>query len=224
MNKRYPLSWPEGWKRTAPAARKNAQFGTGKRSQDAGGLWRSKQRLTIAAGWERIMGELRAFGVSEDDALISTNVPSRLDGLPRSDRAEPEDPGVAVYWRHEGRDECMAVDIYDRVADNLGAVAATLNALRAIERHGGAAILERAFRGFTALPETTSGKSWRDVLNFSARQSVTREDIKTHFIAIAKTRHPDSGGSEESFRELIWARDAALNELDQSGKSAIAGS
>ena len=40
----------------------------------------------------------------------------------------------------------MAIDAYTRTADNLAAVAATLEAMRAIERHGGAQILERAAR------------------------------------------------------------------------------
>jgi len=50
----------------------------------------------------------------------------------------------------------MAIDIYDTVAGNLAAVAATLDAMRAIERHGGAQILKRAFQGFKALPSSTA--------------------------------------------------------------------
>ncbi|KVD37855.1 hypothetical protein WJ41_22830 [Burkholderia ubonensis] len=60
--------------------------------------------------------------------------------------------GVAVYWEtRAGARRVMAIDQYTRVADNLAAVAATLDAMRAIERHGGARILERAFTGFAAL-------------------------------------------------------------------------
>jgi hypothetical protein len=220
--KKYPLSWPDGWKRTAPSARKRGQFGRTVTEQGAEGAYGRKAPLSISVALDRIAAELRALDVGEDDMLISTNIPTRLDGLPRSDRGEPGDPGVAVYWVHENRHECMAIDIYDRVADNLGAVAATLNALRAIERHGGRQIQERTFRGFAALPETTSGRSWRDVLNFHPTEKVTREDVKERFTAIARKRHPDAGGSEESFRELIWARDAAYNELDQNGKTAVA--
>ncbi|ROU09438.1 hypothetical protein [Lysobacter enzymogenes] len=84
---------------------------------------------------------------------MSTNLTLRRDGLPRSDQREPADPGAAVYWTDcTGADRCMAVDRYTKTAGNLAALAATLEAMRAIERHGGAEILDRVFTGFTALP------------------------------------------------------------------------
>jgi hypothetical protein len=134
---KYPLSWPDGWRRTQ--YRKSGRF----RSSD-------EYRSTVADGLSRISSELGKLGVSEDDLLISTNIPTRLDGMPKSDQSEPTDPGVAVYWRtkQDAPMQCMAIDAYSRVADNLCAIAATLDAMRAIERHGGAQIQERAFRGF----------------------------------------------------------------------------
>lgn len=172
------------------------------------------KRLTVAQGVDRILQGLRKMGVREGDAIISTNVPTRLDGLPYSNAAAPQDPGAAVYWMKSGKQQCMAIDLYDSVADNLAAIAATLEALRAIERHGGAAILERAFRGFTAIPERAGGKSWRDVLNFPALTTPTAEMVKDHFRDIATRVHPDKqAGSREAFEELMWAREAALIEL-----------
>jgi hypothetical protein len=56
----------------------------------------------------------------------------------------------------EGESQCMAIDIYTRIADNLAAVAATIDAMRAIERHGGAQILKRAWMGLKALPASTA--------------------------------------------------------------------
>ena len=47
----------------------------------------------------RVMDELGRMGLGRDDVVISTNVETRLDGFPRSDRTEPADPGVAVYWQ-----------------------------------------------------------------------------------------------------------------------------
>src|SRR3546814_20391176 len=35
---------------------------------------------------------------SHQDTIISTNVRTRLDGLPRSGEREPNDSGAAVYW------------------------------------------------------------------------------------------------------------------------------
>jgi hypothetical protein len=69
----------------------------------------------------------------------------------------------------------MAIDQYDRVEHNLAAIAATLDAMRAIKRHGGAEILDRAFTGFTALPAPMAGgKPWRQVLGFDLDYTPTR--------------------------------------------------
>jgi hypothetical protein len=194
----YPLCWPDGWARTA--RRKSAAFS------------RYGDRLTIQSGLNRVMQQLELMSVRRDDILVSTNVPTRLDGLPRSDQRKPADPGVAVYWRkkQDAPMQCMAIDIYDEVADNLGAIAATLAALRAIERHGGAQVQERSFRGFQALPQTT-GSNWWDVLQVN--RDVTREVIDANFKRLARDRHPDSGGSDAAMAQLNQARADAYREI-----------
>lgn len=160
--KSYPLSWPEGWKRAK--LRMSAKFSR-REDQKYGAqgqpLYREKKDLSVADSVKRVLGELQRMGIRDWNIIISSNVPLRLDGLPRSDK-EPFDPGAAVYWKKKDADamRCMAIDQYTRVADNLAAIAATLEAMRAIERHGGAQILERAFLGFAALPEKAS-QSWR---------------------------------------------------------------
>ncbi len=206
----YPLSWPEGWPRAR--GRKRARFTKGERQyRDGGGSWMTHRELSISDATKRVLSELETMGVPHGEAIISTNLELRLDGLPRSGQAAPADPGVAVYWRRPGEQmKVMAIDIYDRVADNLAAVAATLNAMRAIERHGGAQILERAFTGFTALP---APKRWADVLGAKPGQAVTRDDVERLFRQKARTAHPDSGGSNEAFTELTAAREAALREI-----------
>jgi hypothetical protein len=102
----------------------------------------------------------------------------------------------------------MAIDLYDRVADNLAAIAATLNAMRAIERHGGAQILERAFTGFDALPAPDA----RDPFALlGLRPGATPEVIQAKFRELARSRHPDTpGGSTAAFQDIQWARDEAL--------------
>lgn len=215
MSERYPLSWPEGWKRTAAAKRVDGRFATRTRqtSSVAGvASWVRTQPVSVNEAIGRIQHELDFLGVLDGEAVISTNIPTRLDGLPRSGMGEPADPGVAVYWNLKNRRECMAIDCYNRAADNLAAIAATLEALRTVARHGGAEILERAFRGFAALPEKSGGKSWRDILDLGSGD-VTVETIKEHFRLLASSRHPDKGGKRDDFEELIWARDAALREI-----------
>ncbi len=197
---RFPLQWPEGWKRTQGHRRKDAQFKTHGRD------------LTVTDGVERVLGELERLSVRQDDVIVSTNVRTRLDGLPRSGEPKPSDPGVCVYWQKNDKEpmRCMAVDQYTEVADNLAAIAATLAAMRAIERHGGAAILDRAFTGFTALPPPTAGRrDWWTVLGL--QQSATPHQIEQAHRELRSRWHPDRpGGDEARMAEINAARDQAL--------------
>ena len=191
----FPLQWPTGWKRAA--ARKEGRFTTTRNSRRAAAL-------SVIDGVERVLIELDRMGYRRDDIVISTNVPTRLDGLPRSGLNEPGDPGAAVYWRtRKGENKVMAIDIYDRVADNLAAIAATLDSMRAIERHGGAAILDRAFTGFTALPAPAAARAWWDVLGVSQRAS--DEEIKAAYRRLRSDHHPAKGGSAARFDEIEQA-------------------
>lgn len=208
MIPRYPLTWPEGWKRTDAFRRTRAKF-----SQKSGNNWdgsyRPSKQLSIADGTQRVLGELGRMGVRDADLVISSNLALRLDGLPKSGQGEPQDPGVAVYWRtRKGEMKVMAIDRYDRVADNLAAIAATLDAMRAIERHGGAQILDRAFTGFDALPPP---KSWREILGLGANCSL--EQARVAYRELAKKHHPDNGGSHEQMAEVNEAFDQAEKEL-----------
>lgn len=197
---RYPLQWPEGWKRTQSYQRKAATFS------------RQGKALTVFDGVQRVLDELQRLGVHQDDVVVSTNLQTRLDGLPRSNQARPGDPGVCVYWKPaKSPMRCMAVDRYDEVQDNLAAVAATLEAMRSIERHGGAAILDRAFTGFAALPAPAGGKrDWWTVLELQSTAS--QAEIREAFNRLAREHHPDRGGTDERMAEIIRARDEALSK------------
>lgn len=210
MSEAYPLAWPMGWPRTPAGKRKRAKFGTGKReySQHNDHSRITRQDLTIAEATKRVVTELGSLGVRNNLWVISSNLELRNDGLPRSNQRAPEDPGVAVYWtRAKEQQKVMAIDIYDRVADNLGAIAATLNAMRAIERHGGAQILERAFTGFDALAAPTAFDPWA-VLGL--RRGASNEEIEAKFRELAKRHHPDAGGTHDEFVKIQRARQEAL--------------
>jgi hypothetical protein len=207
---RYPLCWPANWKRNANRA--PAQFGKVNliRSPEAPS-YGGKSRLSMPAAIDRIADELRRMGIKEENVIVSTNVPLNLSGFPRGDRGEPSDPGAAIYWTHKGKSQCMAIDRYTRVADNLAAIAATLEALRAIERHGGGSILDRAFIGFAQLP--AGSVDWRDVLDFGL-STPTAAMVEERYRAYAKRLHPDlSGGDHDAMIQLNAARAAALSEL-----------
>ena len=202
--------------------RKRAQFNKKERkySSPVQGVqqhsWMSTRDLTVSDGIQRVLDELERMGVDRQDVIISTNVRTRLDGLPRSGEREPDDPGAAVYWQtpKEGM-RSMAIDRYDRVADNLAALGATLEAMRAIERHGGAEILQRAFLGFAALPQKAS-QSWRLHLGFKEDEAVTVDKVKSTFRDLALKHHPDKGGDRDKWEDLCLARDNALRDLQET--------
>ncbi len=205
----YPLEWPLGWKRIAEHERTAANFGKAGRYENNGDQrrWISKRNLTNAEAVGRVRETLGRMRIDNDDLVVSSNLALRLDGWPRDGQREPDDPGVAVYWRiGTGEMRCMAIDRYDRVADNLAAIAATLEAMRAIERHGGAAILDRAFTGFTALPPPMVAESpWYTVLDVEPNDK--HETVKEVYRWLRSEHHPDRGGDAEQFNRVQKAWD-----------------
>ncbi|WP_338445921.1 J domain-containing protein [Pelagerythrobacter marensis] len=190
----FPLTWPLGRPRTPPQRRKSATFGRA----DHSGSWTSKKSLSIADARLRLQHELERLGAS--DIILSTNVELRLDGLPRSNRRLPDDPGAALYFRLNGRDTAMACDKWDRVADNIAAIAKHIDALRGIERWG-VGSLEQAFAGFQQLP---APEQWWQVLG--VKPDATLEQIDAAWRAKMAEAHPDRGGCEEVAKRLNWAR------------------
>jgi hypothetical protein len=187
----FPLQWPDGWGRLKSYQRKRATFA------------RNKRELTIADAVTRVREELSRMSIRDDDLVVSTNLELRMDGWPKSGQREPADPGAAVYWRDKAKNtRCMAIDRYDRVADNLAAIAATLDAMRAIERHGGAEILNRAFTGFTAIGHEPR-QHWSDVLGVP--RNACREEIETAHKRLRSLHHPDKGGSPDQFQRIQQA-------------------
>ncbi len=205
----FPLSWPQGWRRTPDHARKHAKFGKTERGARS---YPTKKELSVSDGVRRVLAELSRYDLSRNDILISTNVETRLDGFPRSDRAAPIDPEVAVYWQDGGTPRCMAIDQYLSVADNLAAIAATLEAMRAIERHGGAEIGRRSFDGFKALPQQAAD-DWRTVLGLPAG-SRDRAAAEAAWKRLRSSTHPDkTGGDSSQFNRVQKAWEQAQGEL-----------
>lgn len=202
----HPLHWPPGWKRTEAAWRRHGHFG--KRVKRHGANWTTKEDLTITEAVHRVLEELQRMGIDRQDVVISTNVRTRLDGLPRAGERAPADPGAAVYWQEPtGARRCIAVDQYLGVEHNLAAIAATLEAMRAIERHGGAAILERAFTGFTALPAPGAAREWWEVLGVPRYATV--DEARAAYRRLAALNHPDRGGTEDAMARINTAWEQA---------------
>lgn len=186
----YPLYWPESWPRTQPAQVKRARFGD----------------HSVAEGRRVVVDQVRLFGGR--DLIISSNLELRLDGNPRSNQRQPADRGVAIFFKRSDQDMALACDIYTTVEDNLWALCRTLDALRQIERDGSPSLINRAFKGFAALPDPDQ-REWHQVLNVSPM--ATDEQIRQAYFLKAKTYHPDNPetGDEELFHKLQLAYEKA---------------
>lgn len=196
----YPLSWPTGQIRTPSAARKTARFGVESEGR--------RRPLTLAAARGRLKEELRLIRAT--DIVVSTNIPIRKDGLPWARVSEPEDPGVAVYFRLKGSAHVLATDKWDTVAGNLGAVAAHIDALRGQARWG-VGDLQQAFAGYRALPAMDAKKPWWQVLGF-AEMPQDIITVRSKWMELARRHHPDRGGNPNQAAEI----NAAWNEASEA--------
>ena len=204
---RFPLEWPIGWKRTPPAARiRAASFTKTIRTGDK----KSDRAVTLNEATERLEHQLELLGGT--DATLSTSVRLRLDGRPDSRTEEqPLDPGAAIYFRFKKRPTVLACDRYRRVADNIAAIAAHIDALRRIERYG-VGTIEQALAGYKALPADTAA-DWRSVFGFAKDSRPTLDQVDAAYKRWAREKHPDTGGSDVEMAHLNRARDYARQEL-----------
>lgn len=193
-----PLTWPQGWKRSKQLI--SSRFGK----------WNNPVSINKAVRF--VIDNLRQMGVSESEVIISTDLKLRNDGLPYSNQKNPSDTGAAVWWKKDGEQKVIALDKYDRIADNIYAIGKTVDALRGIERWGGGEILNRTFTGFTALPDPNSASQphWRTILDYQG--SVLTEANK-QYKKLRSRYHPDTGGSAEEFHILNLAWKQAEQEL-----------
>lgn len=192
----YPLQWPIS--RTRTKSRKDARFSSG----GPGGGY-NRRAHSVGESVRAILDELKRMGAK--DAVVSTNIVLRNDGLPRSGQSQPNDPGVAVYFKYSGQPVCLACDQWAKVEDNLWAVALTLDAMRGIDRWG-AAKLEATFTGYAALP-APAGSAWWEVLGVA--QGAAAREVYAAYRSLVKQHHPDvEGGDKEKFLKVQSAYQA----------------
>lgn len=194
MRDPFPLSWPEGWQRVSNYGRARARF----------------KVSSFAHARDSVLHQVKLLGGSR--AVITSNLPTRLDGLPYANSSEPADPAIAVWWVQKGHEQVMACDRWRTTRDNLHAIELSLDALRGLSRWGSTQIVERAFAGFAALPP--AGHDWRAVLGFNG-SPVTLDEVKRRFRERAATAHPDQGGSDHEMQRLNAAYAAAKLELER---------
>lgn len=195
----YPLHWPEGWPRTEP----------GKRQQT------SQFQVQVSKAIDDLYDELEKLGAKS--IVLSSNLTLNTYHRPYTKQSGISDPGIAVYFTLKDRPMVMARDAFADWRDNIRSLGLAVEAFRALNRHGGAHMMERAFSGFTALAAPGAKRAWREVLGFSEPYGViTRERIEGAYRLMAQRCHPDKpGGSNEAMAELNAARDEALREISQ---------
>ena len=192
----YPLTYPVGWARTPQHKITRSRFG------------KPHKPVTTWQGVQAVNYELRLLGAR--DAIISTNLRLRNDGLPMSSQSDPEDRGAAVYFQLNDKPRVLACDRWQFVGENLYAIAKHIEALRGQERWG-VGTLDQAFTGYAALPAET-GQHWTSVLGLTL--NATADDVKEKFHQFAKQHHPDRGGDRDEFERVSRAREEALVEIE----------
>jgi len=182
----YPLQWPPNWPRS--------------RFQE----YSRFRELSISTGKSEIIHELELMKASE--IIISSNLKVKRDGFPYSNQKQPEDKGVAVYFKLKKKNQCMPCDRWSRIEDNMRAIAKTINALRGIGRWGAENMVDAAFTGFKPLPEGTG--QWWKVLDVS--MNATYEQVVEAYNKKALEHHPDrEGGDHNRMVEINLAMDMA---------------
>jgi hypothetical protein len=133
----------------------------------------------------------------------------KLDGLPRSNQKQPTDRGVAIFFQRNKIEMALACDVYSTVEDNLWALCRTLDALRQIERDGSPALINRAFKGFAALPDPDE-RNWWEVLGIA--NTAGDEEIKIKYRDLARKYHPDNleTADVDVFRQVQKAYEQAI--------------
>lgn len=196
MPNSYPLDWMPGKLRTPSFRRTRSQF-----------------KVTFTKARDDLLVELKKLKAT--NIVISSNVEPRRDGLPYSNRKNPDDPGVAVYFKSFKKDYALGCDKWDTVKDNLRAIAKHIRALRGIERWGVSSV-EQSFEQFL-LPTSGITKqnenyliSWCRTLGISADASV--EEIQRAYRALCFKHHPDRGGDSRMFHLVTQAYNDALNQ------------
>ena len=201
----------------------------------------------IIARLKSEMEKLKTFSVIVCTGHQADDI--RRDGMPKASARVPLHPGVIVWFDSRalrGGKELgslrYACDTYDHWQDNLRAIVLTLEALRAVDRHG-ATLRGEQYRGFTAIPSKDeppkqeapksqdidqTSKRLRTlatiVINGMGRGCIPSdvddfllnpEWRKTVYRKGVLRLHPDQGGDETSFRVFQTAWDeinAAITE------------
>lgn len=189
MTQAFPLHWPQGQPRTQ--RRTDSAF-----------------KVKASQAFSEMMDELQRFGAT--NIVVSSNIPTRLDGTPYRDGMTDllPDPGVAIYFTKRKRQVAIGVDAYRRPWENIRALGLSIKAFRDIERYGAQQVLDQAFTGFTALPapdkvSEPEKAAWWVILGLDGNLPASKADIEAAY----KKKAREAGGASV---ELNAAKEAGL--------------
>jgi hypothetical protein len=193
MIEAYPLQWPVGYPRT--------------KWPNNGYRFTPK---SFATERDELISELKRMGAR--DVVLSTSVPLRQDGLPYASFSKKNIPdmGVAVYFTIDKEPMTLCCDKWNSLEANIRAISMSVDAMRSLDRWGVSEILKRVFTGFKAIPEKVEVKAWWEVLGVNARAS--KDDIKKAYWKLAKSAHPDTGGSVAEFNRISEAYQFGMSQ------------
>lgn len=182
-----------------------------------------RRRGPFSASWsqtqELLEREARIIGGRElviQLAIADTEI--RRDGWPYA-RAQTRHPGVTVVVPDTDHGRLSwSTDRYERWQHNVRAVALSMEALRAADRHG--VMQGRQYAGFRELG--SGDDTWTPTVEEAAhylagvspgsdpdrvRQIVNSRDVANRcYRSAAKRMHPDAGGDPDTFRRLEQAK------------------
>lgn len=186
----YPLTWPMGRPRARTS--ESARFKT-----------------ALGTAINNVRYEVELLGGQR--LVISSNLPLRRDGFPMSRGSYVADVGVAVYFELKKKPMCFACDRWDKVEDNMQAIAKTIDALRGIQRWGSGQMVEQAFTGFVALPAPE--QPWQTLGLSTSRP--TRAQIDEAHRRLASQHHPDRpSGDSHVMARINAARDELYRSIE----------
>ncbi len=223
MTTKYTYATPTRWPRT------EERWTIGHARREHGPFL----RLSVPRVLNDLEDELRKIRATN----VAITTPAVVNRTGRPDASDLQlqslkDPGIAIYLRRRTQDLVIALDRFLRPVDNIRGLTLALAGMRQVERYGGSGSLDRALSGFAALPAqagvTVTHWSvalglaetygvWRASPDFPFPLAAGRQALlaaaERAYRELAKTHHPDRGGSQDAFVELGQAINDARKEL-----------
>lgn len=187
-----PLNWPANWART-PAEKRSNGRGTYSRSPGRG---MPSAPLSIAHALELLDGSTAVFGCDRAEVSLDVRWRDTAEGVVfMAEPAEgPSEPGIVLAMERGGDRVVLPVDLHLHAADNLRAAGRCVEALAALEKHGGIGLAARVFAGLSGRPP------WWAVLGVG--EHAPPAEVEAAFRAAVKDTRRDRSA-------LLRARDEA---------------